>query len=186
MNSWKLSLIGHYVHRRAMATGRFDLSGGGTTDFYIDGRLVTTYPPALRAIATGMLETIRARDLMPPGSNIVAPALSGVPVAAALSLELDIPFVIDRGAPKNHGMSKRFEGSFNESPQCLVVDDLITVASTVLRTVAGLRDLGKIVSNVLVVVDREEGGREALEAVGVRLHALLTKSELLEALKGVI
>jgi orotate phosphoribosyltransferase len=183
MNDWKQELLRHYVRRGALATGRFQLTGGGTSDFYIDGRLVTTYPPALRVIARWMAEIVRSKELLCAGGNLVAPVLSGIPVVAAVALELDMSFVMDRGEHKQHGHAKRFEGRFTDSPNCLIIDDLITVASTLVKVVDGLRAIGKDVRNALVVVDREEGGRERLLDLGVTLHALVSKTELLAALR---
>jgi orotate phosphoribosyltransferase len=183
MNNWKRTLIDCYLKRNALATGSFILTGGGTSDFYVDGRLVTTYPPGLRAITEAMVEVIGQNKLLLPNANLVAPVLSGIPIITALALKLDIPFLMDRGSPKKHGHSKRFEGSFTNSQHCLIIDDLITVGTTIVQTIEGLREIGKAVSDVLVVVDREEGGRQILEEQGVILHSLLTKSELMKSLK---
>jgi len=175
---WKDDLIAAYVAREAVRVGQFKLAGGGTSNLYIDGRRVSTYPKGLRAICDGMVETIRAHDLLPAGCNLVAPVISGIPIVTAISLKLDVPFVMDRGKPKQHGLGQRFEGVFGADPRCLIVDDLITVGSTLVQTVEALRETGKKVSHAVVVVDREEGGRDLLKAMGVTLHALLTADEL--------
>jgi orotate phosphoribosyltransferase len=181
MDSWKDQLIRFYLERKALAVGKFELAGGGTSDFYIDGRLVTTYPPALRLVASAMSSVIKERKLLPPGANLVAPVLSGIPVATALGLELDIPFIMDRGKAKGHGHGKRFEGVFSESEHCLIVDDLITVGSSIVQTVGGLQELGKKVTDAVVIVDREEGGRENLLRYGIALHSLLMRTDLTTA-----
>jgi orotate phosphoribosyltransferase len=183
MTDWKRDLIDAYISRKAMSVGHFTLASGATSDFYIDGRKVATYPPGLRAITTGMGELIRAKNLAPAGCTLIGPALGGVPLATAVSLALDIPFVMDRGKPKEHGLSRRYEGVFGASPRCLVLDDVITVGSTLVKTIEGLREEGKEVRDAVLVVDREEGGRDALAKHGVTLHALLTKTELKAALK---
>lgn len=182
MNNWKKILINCYLTRGALASGNFKLTGGGTSDFYIDGRLVTTYPPGLRAITRAIRDLVGNEQLLCPDINLIAPVLSGVPIVTALALELGIPFVLDRGIPKKHGHSKRFEGLFTNSKECLIVDDLITVGSTIAQTIDGLREIGKSVSDVIVVVDRQEGGKETLSKRRVRLHSLLTKSELMQSL----
>src|SRR6187200_2677060 len=127
---WKRDLLDLYVERGALAAGRFDLVGGGVTDFYIDGRMVTTSSMGLELIAQQFVQTIEAEHLLGSDDTIVAPALSGVPILVTLSLKLGIPYVIDRGRPKQHGMGKRFEGAFRSSNRCLVVDDLITAGTT--------------------------------------------------------
>ena len=175
----KSELARMYIDREAFLTGHFQLSGGGTSDFYIDGRLIATYPPALRLIAKAYAELIAEHDLLGPDDTLVAPALGAVPIGTALALELDRPFVIDRGKTKGHGRGRRFEGTFGSAPRCLVVEDLITVGSTLQDSVRALReDEGREVDTALVTVDREEGGPEAMEALGVKVYSLLTQTDL--------
>ena len=180
----KDELAAYYIRRGAFLTGEFQLTGGGTSDFYIDGRLIATYPPALRLIARMHAELIAAHDLLPPGATLVGPALGAVPIVTALGMELDRPFVIDRGKAKAHGRGRRFEGAFEDGPRCLIVEDLITVGSTLQDTVRSLREDGREVDSALVTVDRQEGGPEALAEMGVTVHALLTQADLRAAAAG--
>ena len=178
MRAVKDELAAYYIRRGAFLTGHFELTGGGTSDFYIDGRLIATYPPALRLIAKMHRALIEEHDLLPPDATLVGPALGAVPIATALALELDRPFVIDRGKAKGHGRGRRFEGTFEAGTKCLIVEDLITVGSTLLDTVRTLREEGREVTDALVTVDRQEGGPEAAAAEGVTVHALLTQADL--------
>lgn len=175
---WKSDLLRYYVSRHAVAVGHFDLVGGGTTDFYIDGRMVTTYPPALAVIAERMSAVIADQDLLGEDTNIVAPVLSGVPIAVALGMKLNRAVVFDRGAPKAHGRGRRFEGAFTDSPNCLMIDDLVTAGTTLRDSVEALRQGGRIVGDAVVTVDRQEGGVEALAAIGVNARVLITQDEL--------
>ena len=177
-DSWKQPLLQIYAASGAAKTGTFKLSSGGTSDFYIDGRVVTTRPDGLRAIVAAMQAVIRQRTLLDADTNLIGPAVSGIPIAAALSLALDVPYVIDRGAAKQHGMGKRFEGMFSDGAKALVVDDLITAGGTLVKTVEGLREVGKTVTHAVIVVDRQEGGPELLARHGVQVHALITRDEL--------
>ena len=181
--SWREDLLNEYVGRGALSFGTYTLAGGGTSDFYIDGRRVTTSPRGLRAIVAGLIEIGRRPGLFGADTNLVVPAVSGIPIGAALALALDRPYVIDRGRAKSHGLAKRFEGTFETVTRCTVVDDLITVGSTLVQTITGLKELGYEVGDAIVVVDREQGGAEALASVGVRLHRLLTETELRSALQ---
>ena len=175
----KDELADSYIRRGAfLMDGPYQLTGGGTSDFYIDGRLIATYPPALRLIARMHRELIAEHHLLPEDGSLVGPALGAVPIVTALGLELDRPFVIDRGKAKGHGRGRRFEGSFSAGPKCLVVEDLVTVGSTLVNTVETLREEGREVTDALVTVDREEGGPEKLAEIGVRVHALLTQTDL--------
>lgn len=184
MENWKETLTKYYIERHAVAVGTFTLTGGSTSNFYVDGRAITTYPPALRIIASVMKQMILERNLLPENGNLVAPVLSAVPIGAVLALDFDIPYIIDRVTQKSHGLSKRFEGHFTSSDYCLVIDDTITRGTTLIKTIIGLREIGKSVTDAVVVVDREEGGREALAEHNVHLHHLLTKRDLINALEG--
>ena len=181
--NFKQELIETYIARGGVMLGNFTLTGGGTSTVYIDGRLVTTYPKSLNIIADQFAILISSMNDFATDLNIVVPPVSGISIAAVLSIKLDIPFIIDRGKIKKHGAGKRFEGVFSQNPRCVLVDDLITQGTTLINSVKALREMGKTVSNAIVVVDREEGGRERLESIGVNLTALITKNELVEALK---
>ncbi len=184
MPAMKDELAAYYIRRGAFLTGHFELTGGGTSDFYIDGRLIATHPPALRLIARMHRALIEEHALLPADGTLVGPALGAVPIVTALGLELDRPFVIDRGKAKGHGTGKRFEGTFSDGARCLIVEDLITVGSTLLDTVRALREQGREVTDALVTVDRQEGGPEAAAAEGVRVRALLTQADLRAAAAG--
>jgi orotate phosphoribosyltransferase len=178
MTDWKRALLDVYARSGAAKTGSFKLASGAMSDFYIDGRVVTTRPDGLRAIVAGMRAVIEQHQLLRGGVNLVGPVLSGVPIAAALSLELNVPYVIDRGAAKQHGMGKRFEGVFGDNPNALVVDDLLTSGGTLLKSVEGLREAGKTVTHAVIVVDRQEGGPEQLAKAGVTAYTLISRADL--------
>lgn len=175
----KDQLSDYYIRRGAfLMDGPYELTGGGTSDFYIDGRLIATYPPALRLIARMHAALIAEHGLLPDDGTLVGPALGAVPIVTALGLELERPFVIDRGKAKGHGRGRRFEGTFSDGAKCLVIEDLITVGSTLVNTVETLREEGREVTDALVTVDREEGGPEKLADIGVTVRALLTQTDL--------
>lgn len=171
---WKSQLLQVYVDRHAV--GNFER--GGTTDIYIDGRMVTTHPRSLQIIADRMCQIIEEDDLLTSDTNIVAPVLGGVPIAVALGLRLNRPIVLDRGAPKTHGRGRRFEGAVSEAQQCLVVDDLIWKGKTLKDSVVALRECKMIVEDAIVTVDRQEGGVELLGSIGVTVRSLITQEEL--------
>ena len=182
MNNWKETLLNYYIEKNAILSGKFKLKNGAIDNLYIDNRIITTSSIGLKAIITGMNELIEEFKLLSNNTNIVVPAISGISIGKSLSLNRDIQFIIDRGKFKNHGTCKRFEGLFSESKSCLVIDDLITKGITIIQTIEGLNNINKSVKNVLVVIDREENGKEILNNLGITLHSLLTKTELLEIL----
>lgn len=183
MSEYGKELLELYLSRGALAFGEFQLAGGGQSDFYIDGRLITTLPQGLRIIAAAVSELVTEKGLCPPGTTIVAPAISGIAVAVATALQLDIPYVIDRGKAKQHGARRRFEGRFDVGNRALVVDDLATVGSTLIATVSAIQEMGRDVTDAIVVVDRQEGASEALGAMGVRLHSVVSGTLLRTGLR---
>ena len=101
-----------------------------------------------------------------------------MPLAAAASLELELPFVIVRKEAKEYGTANRIEGPF-ESGECVcLVEDVVTSGGAAIDAVEALREAGLRVSNAVCVVDREEGGADALARVAVRLRPLFLASEL--------
>ncbi len=178
---WKEELLKIYVDRGGILKGDFTLTSGKKSNLYIDSRLVSTFPRSLEIIAERFAGWLEDELAQTPGLNIIGPSLSGIPIAAVLSVTLQKPFIIDRGEKKGHGTGKRFEGSFTDSPKCVIIDDLVTRGTTSVELVDELRAMGKEVDRVLAVVDRNEGGAELLKDKGVTLQALLSKEELLDA-----
>jgi len=156
--------------------GEFKLSSGGVSRFYVDVRRVYSHPSEAKIVAGALAEV--AGKL---GCDVVAGVESGgIPLATMVAFILDKPLVYVRKKPKEHGTQKMIEGDPNVKGVAVVVDDVATTGSSILRAVSALREAGFSVSDALVVVDRGEGAAQNLEKAGVRLHALLTLKELLE------
>ena len=175
----KQSLSKFYWQRKAIEEGDFLLSSGKRSHYYVDSRLVTTHPPALKLIAKIMSRGI-ASATAGAAFKLLAPVLSGVPVALAVSLVTGADLVFDRGAKKQHGKGRRFEGHFEKGDLLVLVDDLITTGTTLRSTIQAVREQGVKTESVFVVVDRLEGGRDLLEPLGTRVFSLLTIKELFE------
>jgi len=105
--------------------------------------------------------------------------LGAVPLVTAVSLETGLPSLIVRvDEPKEYGTSRRFEGKLAAGDRVVLVEDVVTTGGAALAAVEVLREAGAEVLGALVVVDREQGGRDAFAAAGVPLQALFTKTEL--------
>lgn len=155
----------------AVKYGKFKLTSGKISDYYVDIKLASTRPDILKEIARSMYPYAS-------GDVIAGMELGAVPIATALSLETDRPFVMIRKKTKGHGTQSRIEGCLNKGDVVTVVEDVITSGISSVETVAVLRGEGVIVERVIAVVDRQEGGREALEDIGVELISLLKGDEL--------
>ncbi|WP_101295305.1 orotate phosphoribosyltransferase [Halegenticoccus soli] len=156
----------------AVRFGEFELSHGGTSDYYVDKYLFETDPRCLRLIADAFAE--RVGD-----AKLAGVALGGVPLVAVTSVETDSPYVIARKKAKEYGTAKRVEGRLDEGEEVVVLEDIATTGRSALDAVEALREAGAEVNRALVVVDREEGARALLGEHGVELEALLTASDLL-------
>jgi len=157
----------------AVKYGEFTLTSGKKSKYYVDIKKASTNPGILKEIVERMAEEV-------DGTKIAGMELGAVPLASALSLETDIPFLMIRKEKKGHGTGGRIEGDLEEGEKVVVVEDVTTTGGSSIETVEVLRDAGAIVEKVLVVVDREEGAEEALNDIDVELKPLVTATELLK------
>jgi orotate phosphoribosyltransferase len=163
-------------------TGKITLSSGKETDFYFDGRLVSLDPEGSVLIAELMLEELRRRGLEGVGglTSGADPLTSSIGVLAhQRGLPMRLFYV--RKEAKGHGMKRRIEGPpLPQGLRVALVDDVITTGGSLLHARDALRDeAGIVVTDALVVIDREEGGREVLEREGIRVTSLFRRGDFL-------
>ena len=156
----------------AVEYGEFELAQGGTSNYYVDKYAFETNPVCLKLVAKAFAERLDK-------TKLAGVALGAVPLVAATSVETGNPYVIARKHQKEHGTGNRIEGSIADGEQLVVIEDIATTGQSAIDAATALREAGADVSRVLVVVDREEGAREALADEGLELEALLTASDLL-------
>ena len=161
----------------ALKFGDFTLASGAKSNYYIDIKKASTKPNVLYLISQLMAEKIQASGKI--YDRIAGVVLGSVPLAAALSLAVGIPYVMVRKEKKDHGTSKLIEGELNKGDKVLVVEDVITSAGSVISAVAVLREAGAEVEDIISVIDRGAGGTENLKEIGVALKSLVKASELL-------
>jgi orotate phosphoribosyltransferase len=153
--------------------GEFTLRSGRTSSQYFDKYQFESDPDLLRAVAGGLV------PLIPDNAEMLAALeLGGVPVGTALSLATSLPVVFVRKAAKSYGTRKLAEGPEIDGRRLVVVEDVVTSGGQMLESIRELRACGATVTDAVCVIDREEGGSDALAAVGVTLRPLFTKSEL--------
>ena len=171
----------HLLASRSARRGQFTLASGKQSTLYIDARLTTMSPEGLLLIGALGLATIRESWNV---DSIGGLTLGADPISYAISYasaQSDQPiraFTVRKEA-KTHGTGKLIEGPFNAGDRTAVIEDVITTGSSALKAIAAIQQAGGTVAGVLALVDREEGGRAAIEAVGVPVISLVTAAELL-------
>jgi orotate phosphoribosyltransferase len=170
------------LRTRSLRTGEFVLSSGRTSTYYIDCRLTTMHAEGFALVGALGLEAIRALGWT--AESIGGLTLGADPVAYAVaSASLGRPPVLNaftvRKAAKAHGTAKRIEGCFAAGMRVIVVEDAITTGGSALDAIAAVRAEGGEVVGVMAVVDRDEGGADAIAAAGVPVHSLVRVGELL-------
>jgi orotate phosphoribosyltransferase len=170
--------LGRLLVERALLEGDFVLRSGKRSTWYLDKYRFETEPQLLRALGERLADAVREHE--PGAIRLAGPALGAVALAASASLTSDLPFIIVRGETKEYGTARRIEGSFEPGELVCLLEDVVTSGGALAGAVSALRDEGLVVRTAVCVVDREEGGSDALARLGVRLRALFRAGELLE------
>src|SRR5829696_9597503 len=172
---------------RSARRGQFTLASGRQSTLYIDARLTTMSPDGLSLIGPLALAALRDVDWrvqavggLTLGADPISYAIAYASADSALPLRA---FTVRKEA-KAHGTGRLIEGPFREGDRVAVVEDVITTGGSALRAVSAVRQAGGTVVGVLALVDREEGGRESLEAEGLPVVALARASDVVRRMSG--
>jgi orotate phosphoribosyltransferase len=160
----------------AVQRGLFKLSSGKISNVYVDLRKLPSHPAEFREVVRSMSRLAERFNV----DYVCGIAVGGLPLATALAYELGKPLIYVRKERKDHGTMKQLEGDYSKGARVLLVDDVATTGGTLSEATRVLRGEGLEVEAALVVVDREEGAREALRGLGVELFSLTTLRRLLE------
>ncbi|AAL81158.1 orotate phosphoribosyltransferase [Pyrococcus furiosus DSM 3638] len=175
----KEELIRMILEEECIKFGHFILTSGKESSYYIDIKKLITNPKALRLIARLIKEKAEEEGIQ--FDKVAGPELGAVPIATALALETDRPLLIVRKKKKEHGTGRQIEGEVKEGDRVLLVEDVTTTGGSVLRAAKILKEAGAEITGIFVVVDREEGAKEAIEKEGFKLYPLVLVHELFEA-----
>ena len=157
--------------------GDFVLKSGAHSPVYVDLRLLVTYPRLLAQVARSYARLLRPLKY----DRIAAIPYAGLPIGTAVALETGDPLIYPRQA-KAHGTGRSIEGDYRPGERVVLLDDVITSGGSKLEAVESLLVAGLVIEDVVVLIDREQGGAEELAERGYRLHAALTLSQIVDSL----
>jgi orotate phosphoribosyltransferase len=164
------------LREHAYLEGDFVLRSGKRSGYYLDKYRFETRPDILAALGERIAS--QAREHASDAVRLAGPELGAVALAAAASLSSGLPFLIVRKEPKEYGTSNRIEGEHEPGECVCLVEDVVTSGGALVEAVDALRGAGLIVHTAICVVDREEGGADALARRAVRLRPLFRASEI--------
>ena len=171
-----------FLHEKsALKFGDFTLSSGKKSSYYIDLRIVPSFPHQFRKMVKQLQNEIAEKIGLDNFDYIVSVPTSGLVIAAALATETVKPLIYVRNKPKDYGTSKLVEGYFESGKKALMIDDA-TTGGSVITALKSLKEAGIKISDTFVIINRMEGADKALEAEGVKMHELANILEMTNSL----
>jgi orotate phosphoribosyltransferase len=158
--------------------GTFKLTSGKMSPYYIDLRIIPSFPDVFQKVCSFYTNFIKEKIGVEKFNRVAGIPVAGIPFASLIAYNLRKPFLYVRKGVRLHGRQRRIEGVLNPGDYVLLIDDLITTGLSLRRAAKAITAEGGIVKDVVVLLDRQEGGGEKLEKSGIRLHALLNISEV--------
>jgi len=156
----------------AIKFGNFKLSSGKESAYYVDLRLVPSFPHQFRKMVKSLQNLISEKIGLDSFDYIASVPTSGLVIASALAIETVKPLIYIRQKPKDYGTSSLIEGKIPEGSRVVLVDDVGTTGHSLLNAIKAIKDAKIIIDSAFVIVNRLEGARENLEAEKVKLYEI--------------
>ena len=172
-----------FLHQKGIIKfGDFTLASGKHSSYYVDLRLVPSYPLEFRKMVKNLENQIGDDIGLDNFDSIVSVPTGGLVIASALAIETVKPLIYVRSKPKDYGTSKSVEGKIHDDMKVVMIDDVATTGGSVVNAIKSLKEVNIPVKDAYVIVNRMEGADEALLELGVKMHSILNILQITEAL----
>ena len=172
-----------FLHQNGIIKfGEFTLASGKKSSYYVDLRLVPSYPHEFRKMVKYLENDIAQNIGLDEFDSIVSVPTGGLVIASALAMETVKPLIYVRSKPKDYGTSKSVEGKIYDGMKVVMIDDVATTGGSVVNAIQSLKEVNITIKDAYVIVDRMEGASEALTELGVKMHSILNILEITESL----
>jgi len=152
--------------------GNFTLASGKNSSYYVDLRLIPSYPHQFRKMIKNLQNLIVEKTGLNEFDCLASVPTGGLVVTSALAIEIVKPLIYVRSKPKEHGTTKSIEGKISAGMKVVMVDDVVTTGTSVLNGINQLKEAELLVSDLYVIINRLEGADKALNDIGVQTHQL--------------
>lgn len=172
-----------FLHQnKIIKFGDFTLASGKKSSYYVDLRLVPSFPHEFRKMIKYLQNDITEKIGLDNFDSIVSVPTGGLVIASALAIETVKPLIYVRSKPKDYGTSKSVEGKIHEGMKVLMIDDVATTGGSVVNAIKSLKEAKTNVTDAYVIVNRMEGADEALKEQGINLYSISNVMQITQAL----
>jgi len=172
-----------FLHKNEIIKfGDFTLASGKKSSYYVDLRLIPSFPHEFRSMVKHLQNDIAQNIGLENFDSIVSVPTGGLVIASALAIETVKPLIYVRSKPKDYGTSKSIEGKIHEGMKVLMIDDVATTGGSVVNAIKSLREAKINVIDAYVIVNRMEGADESLKEMGVKLHSIADVIQITQSL----
>ena len=172
-----------FLHKNEIIKfGDFTLASGKKSSYYVDLRLIPSYPHEFRKMVKYLENKIAENVGLDKFDSIVSVPTGGLVIASALAIETVKPLIYVRSKPKDYGTSKSVEGKISDGMKVVMIDDVATTGGSVVNAIKSLNEVNISVKDAYVIVNRMEGADEAMEEMGVKMHSILNILQITETL----
>ncbi|MCE9651567.1 MAG: orotate phosphoribosyltransferase [Nitrosarchaeum sp.] len=172
-----------FLHKNGIIKfGDFTLASGKKSSYYVDLRLIPSYPHQFRTMIKQLQNTIIDNIRLDNFDSLVSVPTGGLIIASALAIETVKPLIYVRSKPKDYGTSKSVEGQIFKRMKVVMIDDVATTGGSVINAIKSLKEADIVIEDAYVIVNRMEGAEQALKELGVKMHSLTNIIQITQAL----